>query len=581
MLAKILYTILLVGGGIFLFREAYIVWWDERLFIGKFAVVGDSSKEAEAGTKFAASIVGSQAIIARQLVDYQSRRSSTSPTDVTFVPPDLTPVGLPPAALSGMELKLQSVNIGEMVNSLRKSIAFPNEVNGTVTKRDGSVSAAVNWPDDGVFPTAAGVPSGFLTPSQPDEASAASYIAATIIWARAAQANKDLSKYSHAQFSDFALALTDLYALSENATKGKLSDEALILIRRRAAQLRSHYGQKPVYPDVYRLRADLLELLPHATQQELTEAQDERLKYVMLSPKLATLPAEERRYAAMAVARPAIAYKDGAPADPPDNWASLLSKRVPELKRLADAVGSIHEPQEDKAVASGVIVAQGLLLTASFALTKETLEFGAKLAPDKRQSFCLGDPANCAAADRLTLGNVVYLKKTPESHIALVELLNHNPAVHPPALVAETPDDVTSLVGQYSVLVGFPQAISAAFMPVAFVKHLLHGKSGVKRLMPGRVLAAGRTVSGSAKIDRAGGPAYLTTDVSSMSGTAGGPLADLTTGKIIGMNFAGEWREDKGKFAYAEVIPKDALDIITGRADPAQTPPRQAAKSVE
>ena len=99
-------------------------------------------------------------------------------------------------------------------------------------------------------------------------------------------------------------------------------------------------------------------------------------------------------------------------------------------------------------------------------------------------------------------------------------------------------------------------------MPIAVVKHLLHGKSGVKRLMPGRVLAAGRTGSGSAEIDRAAGPAYRATDVSSVSGTAGGPLADLTTGKTIGMNFAGEWREDKGKFAYAEVIPKDALDII-------------------
>jgi S1-C subfamily serine protease len=65
----------------------------------------------------------------------------------------------------------------------------------------------------------------------------------------------------------------------------------------------------------------------------------------------------------------------------------------------------------------------------------------------------------------------------------------------------------------------------------------------------------------------------FTTDISTSGGTAGGPLVDLMTGQVIGVQVAGLWRGERGKFAYSKPISPDLVAAIAARRKPAPAPP--------
>jgi hypothetical protein len=103
-------------------------------------------------------------------------------------------------------------------------------------------------------------------------------------------------------------------------------------------------------------------------------------------------------------------------------------------------------------------------------------------------------------------------------------------------------------------------------MPEAFTERLLGKDEGRKRVLPGRILAFGQDGPGFDGL--AGGqsaPTVITSDMSTTGGTAGAPLIELSTGRVIGMSYAGRWQGERGKFAYAESIPKSAVDVIVRR----------------
>lgn len=208
---------------------------------------------------------------------------------------------------------------------MRNSFRGPNEVRGHVTLRDGSVLTAVDWPRAPQV-TDTGSPNlkRFLTPSRANVQEAAAYVACSVSWARAIALQKaPRPALSRDQFCDFASALGDLYALGSKASRpGGISDEETASVRIRAGQLRNHYGAERVYGELYRLRADLLDLLPEKarTQSELVEAQEDRVRYAMLSPGLRELSGEEKRMAALALARPALLVDPKKPIAAPRNW---------------------------------------------------------------------------------------------------------------------------------------------------------------------------------------------------------------------------------------------------------------------
>jgi hypothetical protein len=155
----------------------------------------------------------------------------------------------------------------------------------------------------------------FLVPSQQTEQDAATYIASSIMWARVKAKLPEEVEFSRAQFCDFSIAPNDLYSLAESASRPSgLSAKDVPLVRKLAMQLRAHYGAAQVFPQIYRLRADLLDLLPDSErkQNELIDAQEDRVRFAMLSPEIAKLDESEKRYVALAMARPAIPVEKGA-----------------------------------------------------------------------------------------------------------------------------------------------------------------------------------------------------------------------------------------------------------------------------
>jgi hypothetical protein len=350
--------------------------------------------------------------------------------------------------------------------------------------------------------------------------------------------------------------LADLYSFEGKASSAAgLDVEQTKRVRARAAALRSYYGASSIFPDIYRLRADLLDLLPEGerTVAELVDAQEDRLRYAMLSPELVTLPEETKRMAALALARPAILLEEGKPKSARENWAGLLGRHTSDIAAAASATGIIINRNGQRG-GTGFIVAPGVMMTTTFVMDI-ALQLPKEAGSERAPQLCLGQSAkNCGTS--LQMGDILYKDEQKGSKLVLVELRNHDPVVNPPLALAETPAPNT-VTGRYAYIIGYPEY--DARMPSEFVQRLLGPQPGQKCLMPGRVLAFGTgPLSGSGVEPNQ----VITTDISTSGGTAGGPLIDLLTGKVIGLSYAGVWKGERGKFAYAQPISVSILGVI-------------------
>lgn len=573
-LPKLIYSVLLLALAIVLLRELHFVWFDDRIYIGRFDVVGDDGPDATASAAFPGRVIAAQALLTQQLGEYQSRLASDAPTDTTYTLAGAAPIRLLPEALPGMELTVQSVNVRQILTALRRGFLAPNEVRGSVTERPGSVLAAVDWArarEPGLR--------RFLTPNRATLSDAAAQVACSLSWAHA-RAGRAPVKFDRAQFCDFAAALDTLYALGAKASSPDGLDEAEAKrARAAAASLRAHVGSAFMIADIHRLRADLLDLLPAGKREDVVEAQEERVRYAMLSPALAKLPADERRLAAFALARPAIGLKDGALVDPPANWAGLLRPRAADIARAASATGSIVDAGGNLR-GSGFLVAPGLVLTANFTLDEIAYDQRRGVVPPKSGRFCLGE-GKAGAEPCFTLGEIVYDGRAAGDRFALVAIAGHNPVLHPPLPLADAATDPNTLTGQYAYVIGHPGFDRR--IPKAFGERVFGARLQARLLMPGRLLSVqradlfpanrgGATEAASA----AAAPAFdLVNDISTATGVAGAPLIDLATGRALAMHYGGLWTGERGKFAYAQILPKTLLEQIrkwTGRPATSPTP---------
>ena len=589
-LFKLIYSALLLGISGVLLRELWTVWFDDQIYIGSFEVVSEAGNDAEAGAAFAKRIVGAQAIFARQLQDYQTRGGADSPTDATYLLPGTTPLLLPPKALEGVDVTIQNVNLTQLLTVVRKGFLAPNEVRGHVTMRPGSVIAAVEWPRaprsaDGRPPLV-----HFLTPSRPDVQEAAADVACALSWARAASLEPSIAAVARAQFCDFTTALSDLYSLSGKASSVRgLSDEETTLVRSRAAQLRTHYGSENVFPEIYRLRADLLELVPEGvrTQGELVEAQEDRVRYAMESPTVRDLPEEEQRLTALALARPAMLLEPGRPLPAPANWLSLLARHEAAIRAAEMSTGLIARsgaPVGTGFIGTGFIVGPGLLMTSKYVLAgmRDQLGGGHGAQDGQAPRLCLG-PSASECEPSLRIGDVVH--EDEGSLIVIVSLMNHDQTLYPPLPLFTGLPETNTFIGRYAYVIGY--SFFDASTPEPFLRELVGGVYGHRRLMPGRILAFGVDNPFSRFASESDPLAMFTTDMSTTRGTAGGPLVDLSTGAVIGVSHGGQWHGERGKFAYAEPITAAALGLVDrrvhgerdqpGRHTTGETPPGVAA----
>ena len=576
MLAKLLYSALLAVVALAAAGELWRVWTDRLLYIGPFEYASAEGGADEKGKAFGVQVGLAHTLIFRQLQDYNQRGSGGS-SDTTYnLGPDEQLAAFNDK-LEDLALTYQNVNIGQLLAGLRKSLAQPNEVSGAVTKVDGKVWAKLAWPRapeiDGKAETS------FLTDTHTDDAAAARQVACVIAWAQIAVKSSVVANMGRPYFCQWAGVLGDyssLAARQANAAPTAIADLRAQLNRMAAAGVR--------FPDIYRLRADLTDLLPaEARLPLLVEAQNDRLTYALLTdPEIQKMPADERRLHALALARPAIRITDGQLVGTRDNWQSVLAPHADAIKRTAAAVGWLRAGESALSItgfrATAFRIGPSLIMTVDFALNGGLRSRDAESrasstdTPIEGLHFCQSDNAlaACPQEQRFAVTDIV-IDAREDSHIVVLRIDDRGSAVslklRDTALAADT------LVDQYAYIVGYPHHDARA--PPVLLRALFGTTAGIKRLLPGRTLALQAEPFLARKF------AQLTTDINTTGGTAGAPLVDLATGRVVGVHFGGRWDEQKGKFTFAEVITPALVTQLRAALAPAQPASGDAAPSAQ
>jgi hypothetical protein len=123
----------------------------------------------------------------------------------------------------------------------------------------------------------------------------------------------------------------------------------------------------------------------------------------MLNSELQGLPEQEKRMAALAIARPAILLDNGKLKDPPKNWSGVLKRRTVEIGAATDSTGLILDSAGNP-TATGFIVAPGVMMTTWYVSQALRPRKAEPSTPTKSPRLCLGQSAtNCGTS--LDLGD--------------------------------------------------------------------------------------------------------------------------------------------------------------------------------
>ncbi|MFY1826158.1 trypsin-like serine peptidase [Myxococcus fulvus] len=581
--AKVLYTLFLAvfcSGFVFLFaHEFHRVWIDKRLYIGRFEFLETGEAKATEAKVFARQISNHHQSFKRMLQQEHQRRESANQSEPAS--PSGTSTPLPDSTfwngnfdallssandLSSVELTVQGVNIKELLSWLRDRVSTPNELTGVVEKNANGVLAVANWTRGPLRTAGQHVDGRTLdVAGQPDVERAAFHVACGLIWAQLAGNDEALSKVPRAEFCAWAEAWTYYIDLRErSATLTGLSADSLESVKKLRAFLGRQVAGSTRLAEVYLLRADLLDLLPaeQKTQEDLIQAQNDRLQYVMMARKptepeksgvaLTARAATPDKYEVMAQVRPALRMQGDRVSDTlPESWQQHLKSGQDSGFPVSRATGSlfIRKPDGQTTYLTAFAVAPRVIMTVGDHVPPLMLDHPEpQPLTGETWRFTFDDDGDNPKQTHLVT-HVIFARhdtsSTAPRTIALLELAEHDTQRHPPVTLEWNPESVKSHVDQYVYVIGYPS--EGSNLPKNFLRPLLGNTYDVRRLMPGRVVSLTPSQEPRPSLVRA-----LRSDVSTTVGVAGAPLVDLRDDKVVvGLHFAGEWKENQGKFALA------------------------------
>lgn len=555
MLVKLLYSALLVIIALAAAGELWRVWTDRRLYIGAFDVASAEGDADEKGKAFGVQVVLAHTLIFRQLQDY-NMRGAEGASDTTYnIAPHEQAVS-PNDKLDDLALTYQNVNIGHLLSMLRKSLVQPDEVGGVVTKVDGKLWAKVSWPR---APDVGGITDGsFLTDIHADEGVVTRQVACGIAWAQVVARRSPIAdptaERRKAAIADmgrhrFCQWVEALGVYSSFAAGSAEVDHAGIARRRALLKEMALAGVR--FPDIYRLRADLTELLPAEERLKLLEeAQNDRLTYALLTdPEILRMPPEQQRLQALILARPAILISDGRLAEMRENWRAVLQPHAAPIERAARAVGTLGHADLVISHATAFRIGRDLIMTVDHALSRSPAahaESNRRTAAQRVEDLYFCESNNllekCPNEKRFAVTELVY-QGGEDSSIAVLRIADRGPVDF--LQLRDTTIAPTALIAQYAYIIGYP---TRGMHPTEPPPALLPTTDGRKHLMPGRTLA----LEIEPRLSREN--AMITTDITTAPGTGGGPLVDLVSGRVIGVHLGGRWDDNRGKFTFAEII---------------------------
>ena len=573
--AKVLYSGIIIGVMVLLGTELRRLWFDRKLNVGAFRFSENGEDKPTLGRAFAVQVLNHHRNLSYLLQQEAKRRSTSSETppsaqtpalhEHTCWPTETLPIADPKSALADVELSVQGINIKQILTTLRQWLSTPNEIHGFVDKTGSSVRGSAQWPR-GPARRSGDLVDGqvFEFSGQPETSPAAFQVACAVIWAQAAGKQQDLADVRQADFCEWAVAWSEFVGLRDKA--GRIDALASADIAR-VKQLREFttrlIATGSQYPEVFRLRADLIDLLPSAdkTNDDLAQIQEDRTTYtVRTDPEMRKLPRDIVRLAVVAQARPAIRFQaDGSLANVSETWRSVLSPHLEEVAKVSRSTGALRLggdiPESEMMRATGFVIAPNVIATVGFALPDE-LRAGPfpKPLPDSHPlEFSFDDDQGGAARTSTRVREILYASSDAAGgYFAILRLEQHDVAAHPPLKLSADASALEKTVGRYVFTVGYPGPDHQA--PPEFSRRLLGNAFMVKRLLPGRVAAveAANSITGTREVAvKPDAIRAIRSDISSGPGLAGGPLVDLLTNEVVGIHFAGRWSKEKGKFAFA------------------------------
>ena len=391
--AKVLYSGVLVGVIVLLASELHRLWFDRTLKVGTFQFFENGEEKPALGRAFAIQVLNYHRTLSYLLQQETARRSgaparanaaSSAATQAaplqenTWWPREVFPISDPKSALSDLELSVQGIDVKQILTTLRQWVSTPNEIHGVVEKGGTVIRGAASWPR-GPSRMRGDLVDGELIEikGQSDAAPAAFQVACGLVWAQAAARQQDLADVTQADFCDWAQTWSEFVSLRDKAARiDTLSTADVERVRQLHGFLGRLIARNPSYPEIFRLRADLIDLLPtpQKTDDDLAQAQDDRTTYtIRTDPEKRKLAADIVRFVVLAEARPAIAIQPDGALKMSDSWQSVLTPHVAAIAAAARATGSLRLPRDAHVGAKGIVasafaVAPNIIATVGFVL---------------------------------------------------------------------------------------------------------------------------------------------------------------------------------------------------------------------
>jgi hypothetical protein len=380
LLARTVYSIVLVIVAVACLYEVAYVWFDRSLQLRNFSYVKDGQDVPASGATFARLLEQQQRALYEM---YRGGRGGeqeifSNPLDVRSI--SLGQINV--SVLADVKLEAQGVNIGSLVAALRRGVSSPNEITGTVNQIGNAVYVTALWQTAPIPDSRQTTLRGFLPLSPYPDLQAASFdLACRIFHVQVAAHHAVFRALSEDDFCAFSRASQAFQSYLSARGADPASAEAkkhLELAKGIATRL---IERKTTFPYVYKLAAFVqLEEQPLTSlaKDDLDRAQGWLVRYLAELQKFSLEDRRSKERLDFLAARSAPAVAAAAPAPtPPAVSPKDLTRTTAEARRRLTPGASLSPTDGRSAASVCCIVQRGnerYVLTADYAFPSAALD---------------------------------------------------------------------------------------------------------------------------------------------------------------------------------------------------------------
>lgn len=295
--AKFFYSVLLLGIAIFCLYATWQVWFDRSLQYGRFVATMDGADAVSTADAFRRLIVQQQNIL------YELYKGSETAKEGDFrvgdilriQPADLGQIHA--SSLDDLKIEAAGVNVTSLLSTLRRWIAAPNEITGSVDQIGDSLYVSAEWASAPRRDGSGTESRTFSLPTQTSIGNASFELACRIFLTRIAPGQPTLTaarEDDFCVFSNAALIFRDYVAARDRATTDDERKAAAAKLTQVQHLVDGLVATQTSFPYAYKLAAYLAierssALPPDETEsiaRQLDQAQQRLTDYGLLLAKL-------------------------------------------------------------------------------------------------------------------------------------------------------------------------------------------------------------------------------------------------------------------------------------------------------